>query len=110
MDGKRKPRSEEDALREWEARGRTEAPKKPRSEEDVLREYEARRRAVSGLGEPAIPVKQRPTNYGSLSEFQKEEAKKVPAVTNPMPIVGSRRRRRVSRKTRRRARRGGRRT
>ena len=95
MDGKRKPRSEEDAIREWEARGRTPAPKKSQP---------------GSLGAPAIPVEQRPTNYGSLSEFQKEEAKKVPAVINPMPIVGSRRRRRVSRKTRRRARRGGRRT
>jgi hypothetical protein len=95
MDGKRKPRSEEDALRAWEERGRTEAPRRPRSEEDALREYEARRRAVSGLGEPAIPMEQRSKSYGSLSEFSKKQTG---------------RRRRLSRKTRKQGRRGGRRT
>jgi hypothetical protein len=95
MEGKRKPRSEEDALREWEARGRTEAPRQPRSEEDVLRAHEARRRAAGPLGEPAIPMEQRPKSYGSLSDFSRRQTG---------------RRRRVSRKTRRRARYGGKRT
>lgn len=93
MDGKRKPRSEEDALREWEARGRTEAPRRPRSEEDVLRE--ARRREAGPLGEPAIPMEQRSKSYGSLSDFSKKQTG---------------RRRRLSRKTRKQGRRGGRRT
>jgi hypothetical protein len=88
-----------------------EGKRKPKSEEDVLREYERKKKEEVGpLGAPAISVANRSTNYGSLSQFQKEEAKKVPAVINPMPIVGSRRRRRVSRKTRRQGRRGGRRT
>lgn len=81
-----------------------EGKRNPRSEEDVLRDYENKKKKqeeLGSLGAPAIPVKSRSTNYGSLSQFQKEEAKKVPAVINPMPIVGSRRRRRLTRKTRR---------
>ena len=93
MEGKRKPRSEEDVLREYEARQRQ---RKPRSEEDVLREYEARQRrtAAGPLGEPAIPVEK--TSYGSLREFQKTKTNR-----------GGRKR--ANQKTRRRARRGGRR-
>ncbi len=80
MEGKRKPRSEEDALREWEARGRTAPPPK--------------KSQPGPLGEPAVPMEQRPKDYGSLSDFSKKQTG---------------RRRRVSRKTRKRARRGGRR-
>lgn len=88
MGDKRKPRSEEDALREYEQRMREGGPvEKPRPQ----------REEVGPLGAPAEPVSTRSKNYGSLREFQKTKT-----------TQGGRKR--ANRKTRRRARRGGRRT
>lgn len=88
MEGKRKPRSEEDALREYEQRMREGGPaEKPRPQP-------TRQDVVGPLGAPAEPVSTRPKNYGSLRDFQKK--------------TGSRRK--LTGKTRRRARRGGKQT